>query len=286
MNESARGAGSVQHIRWTGPNSLRHQSVLTDVPQRFDFEFDRCTVPILVVRRPAADHTLILSNGAVDLKRSQNQPIFQRSTWRSSIRHHQIYVCDPGTVGEQAIKLAWGQLAEDYWYIPEASKAIKSLCVLLGTPQPESRTYFGSSAGGFLSLAFLAYDARARAIVNNSQFDWTRWYPNDVKSLLSRTFSNQTALTVREKHPLRTDVLNLFKSLQIQPRINYWVNTLSHHDSTVSLPYMESFLVRNPQLSTYILINRYQDVASGHNPLSPEKTLNILNYANANYARF
>lgn len=244
---------------------------------RVDVLSDGAVLPFLVVPKERADHVLVLNNGAVDQAIAQARPVFQRSTWSREIRHHQIYFCDPGTVGARPLSLAWGQLDRDHWVVPEAALAVKILSASLGVAQPHQRTYFGSSAGGFMSLAMLGFDAGAHAVINNAQFDWTRWMATGVNPLRAARLDNALPLHLRQRHPLRTNVLNLLVKRNRPVRIDYHVNLASKHDREVDHPMFARFVRTQPALTEEVGVFPYEDPEAGHNPLSKERTLELVN---------
>lgn len=247
-----------------------------DTPTRVDVVTTECVIPMLVVRRPMAERTVILSNGAVNLKRSGGGPVFQRSTWWKEIKGHQIFVCDPGTVGKDAIGLSWGHLSADYWAVPDISLAVRDLARVLGSPEPQQRVYYGSSGGGFMSIGLCTFDPGSRAVVNNAQLDWTRWMPRDVNNLRSARFGPVSPADIREKSPTTSSVLRLIASRDAAPRIDYLVNLASKHDSGVELPMIRNFIDEHPNSGANIRVFPYRDDASGHNPLPKDLALACL----------
>ena len=247
-----------------------------DTPTRVDVVTTECVIPMLVVRRPMAERTVILSNGAVNLKRSGGGPVFQRSTWWKEIEGHQIFVCDPGTVGNDAIGLSWGHLSADYWAVPDISTAVRDLACVLGSSEPQQRVYYGSSGGGFMSIGLCALDPGSRAVVNNAQLDWTRWMPRDVNNLRTARFGPVSPADIRQKWPTTSSVLRLIASRDGAPRIDYLVNLASKHDSAVELPMIQKFIDDHPNSGANIRVFPYRDDASGHNPLPKDLALACL----------
>lgn len=243
-----------------------------DHPQRLNVVTKFCVIPLLVVRRPHAERTVIMCNGAVDISVSGGDPVFQRSSWWRDIPHHQIFVCDPATTGDDSVSIAWGQYSAAYWIVPDVARIATTLSKILTSDDNSRRLYFGSSAGGFLAMAMHLRDPDSRAIVNNAQFDWTTWYPSAVQTLISRRLDSKQTATLRG----RTNVLDMIASQGIPPRIDYWVNTALTHDRQVSLPQLERFMVQQPTLTAGISVHQYLDDASGHAPLPKEKLLAIL----------
>lgn len=249
-----------------------------DQPTRLDVQLEDCTVPLLVVRRTASPdgRVIALFNGAVDLERSRGEPVFQRSSWWSDIPDSQIYVADPGTIGPDALSLAWGQVSRESTAIPRTVDAIRQLAAALGAQLPEQRTYFGSSAGGFWAWSAAILDPGSRAVVNNAQVDWTRWMAGAVNDLRYARFDGILPATMRNQYPTRTSVLELWKQQRKPPRADYWVNVASGHDRVVDLPQVEAFARQHPDLSTRLRILRYEDEDAGHNPMSKAATLGAL----------
>lgn len=252
---------------------LDSNSFTEEIPQRLNVVTKHCVIPLLVIKRRQARRTVIMCNGAVDLARSKQQPVFQRSTWWPDIPHHQIYICDPATTGEDAVSIAWGQYSAAYWIVPDTSWIVRTIADSLFNSQGIDRIYFGSSSGGFLALALLAYDTQAKAVVNNAQFDWTTWYPSHVEALRVQRLESKPLSHLNRS---RTNVLQLLATKGVQPRIDYWVNTALPHDRQKAWPQFEQFLQENPTLTSTISFQRYNDDNAGHAPLSKEHTLSLL----------
>ncbi|MDO4254718.1 MAG: hypothetical protein Q4C81_06170 [Kocuria sp.] len=247
-----------------------------DTPTRVDVVTPHVVLPLLVINRNFP-RLLVLNNGAVDLERSQGKPIFQRSSWWEGIESKQIYVCDPRTVGDDALSLPWMQCKPPQWFGPHMVKALKYISIALGVLRPADRTYFGSSAGGFTALMQLGSDRGARAVVNNAQFDWTRWYPQHVKPVLERYFDGRTAAEVRKKWPRRVNSLRYLSNNQSPLRIDYWINMASEIDRKVQMSIFQNFFLEHPELVGKVTVHQYSDQAQLHNPMVKENILEILN---------
>lgn len=245
-------------------------------PLRIDVTDGSAVVPLLVIPRTGAEHLIVLCNGAVDLQKSDGQPIFQRSSWWKRISSHQIFVCDPGTVGDEALSLNWFQAPEREWPVALAARAINNIAEALGVPGARQRTYFGSSAGGFTAIQLQAYAPLARSIVNNAQFDWTRWYAPAVKSVLKARYPGKNAAQIRGTWPRRANALYSFLVRQSAPHVDYWYNAASAYDREVQLPILQAFIAEYPRAGKNIRIHAYHDFDAGHNPMSADRTLELL----------
>lgn len=266
------------------PLTIRHDQLSrlpedlfsADSPTRLNVVIPDAVLPLLVVRRHSPKLT-VLNNGAVDVGRAEGRPIFQRSSWWREIKSNQIYVCDPGTVGSEAMTLNWMQAAPPSWLAHKLTHAIRSISRLLGVSSGVDRTYFGSSAGGFSALSCLAYDPTARAIINNAQFDWTRWYAPKVQEVIRRSFPGYSAADVRSKWPYRANALHALARREVHPVVDYWVNLASRYDRTVQLPLWSETLTKHPLVAASFTLHCYYDDNQGHNPLSRDHTLHLLN---------
>lgn len=247
-----------------------------DRQHRLDVVTDYFTIPLLVVPRTGADRLLVLNNGAVDQVRAGGAPVFQRSTWSGEIPHHQIYVHDPATGAPDFLPLAWGQVSSEKWSAFYIGRVVRALAAQLGVTAPEDRVYYGSSAGGFMALGLLADDPGARAVVNNAQFDWTRWMPTGVNALRRARFDGMLPAEIRRKHPLTSNVLNLLVRRDRPVCIDYHVNVASTHDRKEDLPTFNAFVAKHPHLCEQVRVHHYFDESAGHNPLAKEDTLRLL----------
>lgn len=145
-----------------------------DQPLQMNVAASGLVIPLLVVRRAEAERVVVLNNDAMDQKRAQGQPVFQRSAWWQRIPHHQIYVCDPATVGENATSIAWGNISENIWTPPSISQAISAVSRALGAAHARNRLYYGSGAGGYMAMVLHGEDEDSTAVVvDNALLDWT-----------------------------------------------------------------------------------------------------------------
>lgn len=251
----------------------------SDIRHRIDVVVEDVVVPLIVVRRDRARRLVVMSNGAVDQERASGRPIFQRSSWSEEIRHHQIYVYDPATGGPEFLSLAWGNISSTVWAPESISPIVIALSKSLGVHDPSDRLYFGSSAGGFMSLALLSEDPGARAVINNAQFDWTRWMATGVNALRHARFEGMLPADIRTAHPLTTNVLDRLAEKAEPLRIDYHVNVASTHDRKQDLRVFQNFVVNHPQLCADVRVHHYFDPVAGHNPLSQTDTLVLINEA-------
>lgn len=255
---------------------LNADGFIPEIPRRVDVVTSHCLIPLLVVRRSAADRTTIWCNGPVDLAQSNRGPVFQRSSWWPELAHHQIFVCDPATLGAAAVPIAWGQYSPEYWSVPDTSRAVTAISAALGVTDGGLRQYFGSSAGGFIALALASRDPAARVLMNNGQFDWTDGYPTAAKTVQSERLRNISLEALRSRTPERVDALSHWALCSEPPRVRYLVNTALRQDREISLPHVEKLLTNRPDLTDRIRCERYHDETVGSAPLDQGQILALL----------
>lgn len=247
-----------------------------DLPRRVDVITEFCVIPMLVVPREGATASVTLCNGPVDLESSGGQPVFQRVSWWDRISHHQIHVCDPATVGDSAVPVAWGQYSPEYWAIPDMSRAVIAISSVLGCGHGTERIYFGSSAGGFMALALAVRDAHSHAVLNNAQFDWNTWHSSAVERLRTGRLRSMSLDTLRSREPERVDVLAGLARAENPPTITYLVNDAVAFERETALVQFETFLSENPRLAGSLSCERYHDHTAGSAPLGPVETISLL----------
>lgn len=261
--------------------SFNFSGLPPEVPAHFFIRHRGITVPISLVLAAQGDaqndaDLVILLNGAVDLERSQRQPVFQRFSWWPDIRSHVLAVCDPGTFGDEALPLAWSHASAWKWATPAIAEIIQVIAAAIGGLPPTRRTYFGSSAGGHLALQLSIRDPGSRAIANNCQFDWTRWFAPAVRAVCQSRFKGMSPQKIRERFSNEISPLNAVREFGLEPRLDYWINLSSSHDRSVDLPQLTDLIRTRPELSQRITVHAYHDSKQGHNPVDKLVVLGML----------
>lgn len=242
-------------------------------PVQLNVEASGLSIPLLVVRRQGAERVVVLNNDAIDQELAQGLPVFQRSTWWQRIAHHQIYVCDPATVGDHATSLAWGNISETIWTPPSISQAVSAVSRALGVEASSRRLYYGSGGGGFMALALHGEDEGSSAVVDNALFDWTRGAPETVDLLRSKRFDNLLPDEIRDRWRLTADVLARLADRQVHIHCDYHVNLEAGEETIAALTAMDAFMKGHPSLSSGIRIFRHAEPARGAQPLDGAETI-------------
>lgn len=257
-----------------------------DLPEhtflRVDVLSGNVVVPALVwVSGEHDDRLLVAMNGAVSRRSAKNPTeIFQRRTWVEQIESSVVFLADPTLQESNTISIGWGQGTYGSYAIPAMAQTAQYLAELLGVPSPR-RVYYGSSAGGFQALQLGIRDPEAQVLVNNAQFDWTRYVPANVRSICRHSYGGAAVENVAKDHLGRTSAIEAARESDALPRIRYLLNAASQDDSEIQLRAMVEALGRAPdparEPSTEVVM--YSDPVAQHGPLSRRRTVTEINAA-------
>ncbi|REH78032.1 alpha/beta hydrolase family protein [Staphylococcus felis] len=221
-----------------------------------------------------SDKLLVHSNGAIDLKKSK-PPVFLRNSWKDEIDASCIFL-DDRTIHNSPLNLAWGIGNPDRHYIKDYSEIIKKIATLLNIDD-SNITYYGSSGGGFISIMLSTLHKKSKAIVNNPQTFVHRYSKNTIEKVYGFIFPGLTIDEVNRKYAERLSTTALMKTVKNVPEIFYIQNRLSENDMKQHYyPFLQMMDKYNMDTSSIKLI-LYNDKKAGHNPISKDKTLELIN---------
>lgn len=237
---------------------------------------DGFRIPVRIVRKDRLYGSLVMLNGAVDRQRSKN-PVFQRSSWSNQIPQTQVYIYDPTLMDHSNLSLGWAVGRAGHWAVP----AIRDVAVVItdalcGTGH--QRTYFGSSAGGFVAIALASFDQRSRFIANNPQVDWLKWHERSVNTLFGclSVKREEVNAAFSQIGVSRTNVLETAASSKVPLRGDVYLNMGSDYDRSVVFPELLEFSNQYPGLCADLRFCLYHDQEKGHNPMSQSETVKVL----------
>lgn len=206
-----------------------------------------------------------------------NPPVFQRHAWIEDFTDSVIFYNDP-TLYLNKITLGWGNGTENRHYLKEISDIANSFIEQLNYKK-KNVYFYGSSAGGFMSLMLAGFVKDTTAIVNNPQVFVLNFWPNPVREMLETSYPQHSREKVIEKFSNRIDVLEFYKSINYVPSIYYLQNASAKRDiDTQLLPFISGLKDFSDELfSNKVSISLYADTEKGHTPISKEETLNYIN---------
>lgn len=245
---------------------------------RFDFLSDCVSLPAtFVASQDYSDKLIVMFNGAVS-RSSDKDPrnVFQRRTWSDELPANVLYLADPTLSNENNIQIGWGQ---GLGHNSPLNAMVRCSAFIRDYLQLANRDilFYGSSAGGFQATYVHAFFRESTFLVNNAQFDWTKYYKSFVQEIADYSHGGRTVADLVRSEDATTNVLDVF--LQENSDINgtYMVNLTSRIDYRTQLPAVNEFLRKrttaSDNVSTKLSIEVYADNKLGHMPLPKEQTI-------------
>lgn len=220
------------------------------------------------------DKFLVLSNGAVEPKKKA-PPIYMRSSWVDQIEASCIFIDDP-TLHKTDMRLGWGQGNRENFALESISEILKELFEIFNV-QDKNIYFYGSSAGGFMSLFYSILFPGTTAIVNNPQTKVLNYMPSYVRKMLQNSYGIKDINNVDEDLIYRLDINEAIKKYNVVPKkIYYLQNYLCSNDIDNHLtPFLTDLEKDNIELTGLNLINYFKENL-GHNPLPQRITLQYI----------
>lgn len=223
------------------------------------------------------DKVVIFSNGAADRKKSE-LPIFMRRSWADEVNASCIYV-DDRTIHESRLMIGWGIGRENVHHLDEVGIILREILKILEYPDDKC-FYYGSSAGGMMSMFLSIKHKSSKAIVNNPQMITPNYLDGKVVSFIRKNFFKEyTQEDFIEKFKDRLSIPHLIKQEEYVPKALYILNKLSESDYEKQyIPFVKELEESSVNTSNleYLL---YNNKGLGHNPLPKERTVKIINAA-------
>jgi len=253
-------------------NEITSLSLEFNVKNHITYTTEYFEYSILVFVKKDYENLVVLSNGAVNYEK-KSPPVFMRSKWSNDIEGNLIFLDDP-TIHNTALSLGWGQGNSKEFSLRIYSEIIKEISKLLKV-KGEDTCYYGSSAGGFMSMVLSSMHENSYSIVNNPQTDIKNYHIGHSQPLLELSYGSvDRAYT---DYLERVNVVEAFKYSGYVPKVYYMQNQYSFHDLKFHVnPFVKSMKEQELALEKIVFIN-YFDKERGHTPLDKMPALRSLN---------
>jgi hypothetical protein len=255
-------------------NELNEFVLIKDEPFILKVDVNRVNYEFLINVEVTSEKLIVLGSGAYNPSKVK-LPVFQRHAWMNELEGSVIYYNDP-TLYLGEINLGWGYGTRERHYLKEMSQILE---VLISKFKVTSPLFYGSSAGGFMSM-MLAGFLKGRALVNNPQTIVINYYKTHVNNLKKAAYGegweNQVFLIER------INIVEFFKSINYIPEIYYVQNMACEHDvMNHYLPFVKELSSMDENLFVnQIRTEFYKNEEQGHNPLEKEDTLGLIRELN------
>lgn len=214
---------------------------------------------------------LILSNGAID-RRRKNPPIFMRSSWAKDIDANCIFIDDP-TLHDNKLFIGWGVGNPEHHYLKSISDIIIKIANLCEFDK-ENIVYYGSSAGGTMSIMLSTYHQGTTALANNPQAFAINYKDGTIVDRLRRhMFSDMPLDELLNQYNSRFSITDCFLENNYVPSIYYLYNVASEEDYELQyLPLIKEMKTKDINKEK-IQFKPYNNPRLGHAPFSKAMTL-------------
>lgn len=217
---------------------------------------------------------VIFSNGAVDTSKKE-PPVFMRETWHDKFDASCIFI-DDKTIHDKNLAIGWGIGTEDRHYLNDYVEIVKKVSENIYVLD-ENIFYYGSSAGGFMSIAMASMHRGTVAIANNPQAYVYNYFTSSVNRLYEEIFTEKDPNIIKSKYSTRLSLTAIFKSTRNIPKTFYMQNRLCKMDMNQQLyPFwktIEKLGIKSNKIN-FIL---YNNEISQHNPLNKNETIETVN---------
>lgn len=243
--------------------------------EEFKINVDGLDVFLKVFLKPNNNKLVVFSNGAIN-RSKKTPPVYQRSTFQDSIQANCIFI-DDRTIHEHNINTGWGFGTANRFYLKDYSKIIKKIANILSIIDADV-TYYGSSAGGFMSIILATFHKESHALVNNPQIDLKRHFnPISVNALFTSVLPDKTRVEIFDTYSSRLNVVENMIVMDYVPNIVYLQNNLSGQDMRAHYNPFFQYLEESSLDQSSIQCFLYNNKKLGHNPLNKNTTEYFIN---------
>lgn len=214
----------------------------------------------------------VLGSGAYDSK-EYKPPIFQRHSWIDDLNANVIFFNDP-TLYLGDINLGWGQ-GTNQEYCLETIAGILKVFVEKIKVEHNKILFYGSSAGGFMSLVLGGYFNGSSVLVNNPQTIVPNYYRKHVEAMYQISYPGMGYDDISAQYEDRLNIFHFYKTVKNVPNIYYLQNAACQHDMENHFkPFSNEIakILKENDKKEFIS-HFYWDEKSNHNPLGKEDTL-------------
>lgn len=248
------------------------------VPTRYEIKKDNDTLDFLVKRdRYSSNLTVVASAAFVPEK--FKPPVFHRFSWMNEIEGNVIYFSDP-TLYKSDIKVGWGQGTPKHNPLITISNIVQLIAEKIRVSN-ECILYYGSSAGGFMSLVLGSLTKGSSVLVNNpitivnSSSYFEKFVEKMTKDCIE--YEGYDLEKITEEFQSRQDLRLVYKNSNYIPNVYYLQNAACKNDmNKFYSPFMKEVQKYGGFEKSNIISHLYWDDTAQHNPVSKEETLYFI----------
>lgn len=225
-----------------------------------------------------SNQIVVFGQAAVNREKTK-LPCFFRWKWLDHLPVSGVILNDPTLYLSKGLNGGWfvGTTGRDY--VHECNSIIHKLCEITKSYQPP--VFFGSSAGGFSSLALASAYPRAKAIIDIPQVNLETYHVrSEIDKLSMAAFSVNDVTLIPDNLKYRIDISKRFEHEKRIPEIIY----LHNIKDTAHISQLNSFLQNWSRVAhmlpssevgalRVITYDRWHLIKGGHVPLSKNESI-------------
>ena len=223
-----------------------------------------------------SEQLLVLGSGArygTQTIEQKHRPYFNRFTWdfdTSTLNYN-----DPTTYLNDEIVCGWGVGTKEDFYLENISIIINEVAKNIGIT-PENMVFYGSSAGGFMSIMLSTMIKRSIAIAEIPQLDLTDYYPIHWNRIKKYCFGDIGEEEIKSKYYNRISVVEQIKKEKYIPNA-YLILDCSCQEDYVNM-YLPFFNILNqlPYENKNHIRIRIDGKHQGHHVLDKESAMELV----------
>lgn len=221
------------------------------------------------------ESAIVFSNGAIN-REKKNPPIYMRSSWSDEINSNCIFIDDP-TIHNSNLSIGWGIGRPNHYYINDISVILQKILALCGI-YDDKVMYYGSSAGGTMSVMLGVKHKGSRVMVNNPQMRTDKFLSGrTIREIREKFFPEYSEEDFLKEFKERISVPYAFKVNQYIPQIMYLFNRKAYGDYGIQFKTFIAEMKEYELELDRINIIMYSDEKLGHNPINKDSSVAYLN---------
>lgn len=257
-------------------NEIMNLTLPKNEPFILSVERNGILFEFLIRLKESTNKIIIFGSGAYDSKK-YSPPVFQRHSWVNHFEESVIFFNDP-TLYLGKMNLGWGFGNPERHFLQEIADILEMI-LNIGRFETRNVLFYGSSAGGFMSMLLAGFIKGSKALVNNPQTIVYNYFASHVNNLFNAVVPNYSREEILGQFSYRLNILDFFEKINYIPDIYYLQNLACEHDMNKHLtPF---FLGLNEINESYVYkriqFDLYYDKERDHNPLDMNLTLSYIN---------
>ena len=165
-----------------------------------------------------SDKLIVFGPSAYSMSQPRDvfRPKFDRWSW--DFKYSTIHYNDPTSYLSKNIRAGWGVGTKDDWYLDKISKIISMFSNKLNVLN-KNILFFGSSQGGFMSLALSTLIKDSKALADIPQLDVYNYWPIHWEYLKKYSFFEDDDSFILKNYGYRVNIIDLIKREEYIPKI-------------------------------------------------------------------